>query len=248
MAQGVQVGVGRDLVQPGTRARPALEQLPGAPGTQEHLLHMIFGLVKGPEHPVAVHMQLAPVPPDQVFKVPHPGPVLRASAIRVGWRRGSAFLAPFCYAHPCTLRVPADRQITAPAHARDRTRLEEGRDLQPELSAGGSMSFPFQYVGTDRRPQLRGSIREPATTASPESPGQDDRTERSRLMRRLVLSMSMSFDGFIAGPGDTKEIRLAPTGTGCTSGWARAEKTSAASGRAMNQARRCSTRCCRPVP
>ncbi len=67
---------------------------------------MIFGLVKGPEHPVAVHVQFAPVPPDQVFKVPHPGPVLRASAIRVGWRRGSAFLAPFCYAHPCTSSRP----------------------------------------------------------------------------------------------------------------------------------------------
>jgi hypothetical protein len=33
--------------------------VPGAPGTQERLLHMIFGLVKGPEHPVAVHVQLA---------------------------------------------------------------------------------------------------------------------------------------------------------------------------------------------
>ena len=57
-------------------------------------------------------------------------------------------------------------------------------------------------------------------------------------MGRLVLYMSMSLDGFIAGPGPRRPIRLAPKGTGCTNGWATAEKTPAASGRAMNQAGR----------
>ena len=51
---------------------PALEAFPGAPGPQEHLLDVVFGLVKGPEHPVAVHVQLAPVPADQVVEVLHP--------------------------------------------------------------------------------------------------------------------------------------------------------------------------------
>jgi dihydrofolate reductase len=31
---------------------------PGAPGPQEHLLDVIFGLVKGPEHPVAIHVPI----------------------------------------------------------------------------------------------------------------------------------------------------------------------------------------------
>lgn len=60
-------------------------------------------------------------------------------------------------------------------------------------------------------------------------------------MSRLVLYMSMSLDGFIAGPGGNKDNPFVPKGTGCTSGWATAEKTSAASGRAMNQVGRCST-------
>jgi hypothetical protein len=42
---------------------------------------MIFGLVKRPEHPVAVHVQLAPVPADQVVEV-------------------SGFLARSWHAHP----------------------------------------------------------------------------------------------------------------------------------------------------
>jgi hypothetical protein len=30
---------------------------------------VIFGLAKGPVHPVAVHVQLAPVPADQVVEI-----------------------------------------------------------------------------------------------------------------------------------------------------------------------------------
>ena len=61
-AQRVQAGVGGDPVQPGARARSAREAFPAAPGAQEHFLDVILGLVEGPEHPVAVHVQLAPVP------------------------------------------------------------------------------------------------------------------------------------------------------------------------------------------
>jgi hypothetical protein len=51
---------------------------------------MIFGLVKGAEHPVAVHVQLAPVPPDQVVEIPRPGPALRTGATRICGRRTPA--------------------------------------------------------------------------------------------------------------------------------------------------------------
>jgi hypothetical protein len=67
---------------------------------------MIFGLIKGPEHPVAVHMQLAPVPADQVVEVPHPGPAPRASVGSVGGRGASGFLATSCNAHPYTPSRP----------------------------------------------------------------------------------------------------------------------------------------------
>jgi len=40
----------------------------------------------------------------------------------------------------------------------------------------------------------------------------------------------MSLDDFIVGPGDTNDNPSVPTGSGCTSGWATAEKTSAATG------------------
>jgi hypothetical protein len=62
---------------------------------------MIFGLIEGAEQPVAVHVQLAPVPADQVIEVPHPGPTLRG-AIRVGRRGAPGFLATSCRAHRCT--------------------------------------------------------------------------------------------------------------------------------------------------
>src|SRR5262249_21492237 len=41
---------------------------------------MIFGLIKGPEHPVAVHVQLAPVPADQVLEVLHLRPTYGTGA------------------------------------------------------------------------------------------------------------------------------------------------------------------------
>jgi hypothetical protein len=78
--QRVQAGVGGDPVQPGPNARLALEALPCAPGPQQDLLHVVFGLVEGPEHPVAVHVQLAPVPADQVIEVPYLG-THRASSV-----------------------------------------------------------------------------------------------------------------------------------------------------------------------
>jgi hypothetical protein len=67
---------------------------------------MIFGLVKGPEHPVAVHVQLAPVPADQVIEVPDPGPMPRAGALRAGGRDAPGFLAASRNAHLCTLSRP----------------------------------------------------------------------------------------------------------------------------------------------
>ena len=42
--------------------RAAVEALAAAPGAQERLLHRVLGLVERGEHPVAVHVQLAPVP------------------------------------------------------------------------------------------------------------------------------------------------------------------------------------------
>src|SRR5262249_9174481 len=125
-AQRVQAGVGGDPVQPGTWARLAPEAFPGAPGTQEHLLHVIFGLLEGPEHPVAVHVQLTPVLADQVVEVPGPGPVSRGGAVRAGGRDASGFLATSSGTHSCTPprpRRPVDHSTRArppaglPAHA-----------------------------------------------------------------------------------------------------------------------------------
>ena len=48
------------------------EALPRAPGTQKHLVHMIFGLITGPGHPVAVHAQLASVPANRDLRPDHP--------------------------------------------------------------------------------------------------------------------------------------------------------------------------------
>jgi hypothetical protein len=42
-----------------------------APGTQKHLVHMIFGLITGPGHPVAVHVQLASVPANRDLRPDH---------------------------------------------------------------------------------------------------------------------------------------------------------------------------------
>ena len=46
---------------------------------------MVFGLVKGPEHPVAVHVQLTAVPADQAVEIVQTGPVPGADGTRPGW-------------------------------------------------------------------------------------------------------------------------------------------------------------------
>jgi hypothetical protein len=58
----VEAGVGGDPVQPGSKGRPPLEGLPPSPGAQEGLLHGVLGVLERSQHPVAVHVQLSPVP------------------------------------------------------------------------------------------------------------------------------------------------------------------------------------------
>ena len=58
----VETSVGGDPIQPRSKRRPALERLPPTPGTQESFLHGVFGVLEGPEHPIAVDMKLTPVP------------------------------------------------------------------------------------------------------------------------------------------------------------------------------------------
>lgn len=70
---------------------------------------MVFGLIEGSEHPVAVHVQLAPVPADQVIEVPDPRPIPHPNAVRAGGRDTSGFLTTLCDTHLHTLRVRADR-------------------------------------------------------------------------------------------------------------------------------------------
>jgi hypothetical protein len=61
LVERVEAGVRRDLVEPGTQRRAALELLAPAPGAQERLLHEVLGLLQGARHPVAVDVQLAGV-------------------------------------------------------------------------------------------------------------------------------------------------------------------------------------------
>src|SRR5262249_14202631 len=61
-ADRVEAHVGRDLVQPGPELRVTLEPLPAPPRPQVRLLHGVLGLVERRQHPVAVHVELAPVP------------------------------------------------------------------------------------------------------------------------------------------------------------------------------------------
>ena len=58
LVEGVQAGVGRDLVQPGPERGPAGERRPPPPRTQERLLDKVLAVVEGAEHPVAVQMEL----------------------------------------------------------------------------------------------------------------------------------------------------------------------------------------------
>ena len=51
----------RDAVEPGPEQRAALEARAAPPGAQHRFLHHVLGFVEGPEHPIAVHMELPPV-------------------------------------------------------------------------------------------------------------------------------------------------------------------------------------------
>lgn len=62
LGEQVQAGVGGDPIQPGPERGAPLEGLSPPPGTQERLLHGVLGVLERPEHPVAVHVQLPPVP------------------------------------------------------------------------------------------------------------------------------------------------------------------------------------------
>ncbi len=78
----VQADVGGDPVQPGAELRPAVEAGPAAPGLQERLLHRVLGLVERGQHPVAVDVQLTPVPFGQGGErgMIHPQPLLRSTS------------------------------------------------------------------------------------------------------------------------------------------------------------------------
>jgi hypothetical protein len=60
-----QAGVGGYPIQPGTQARAPGEALKPAPRGQERLLDHVLRVLGGAEHPVAVHVELAPVGLDQ---------------------------------------------------------------------------------------------------------------------------------------------------------------------------------------
>src|SRR5262249_1434732 len=85
-----QAGVGGNPVQPGTGGRSALEAFAGTPGSCEHLLDMVFGLVERSKHPVAVQVQLAPVPANDVVEVQ----VMAAHGVPSGQRQIALILPP----------------------------------------------------------------------------------------------------------------------------------------------------------
>ena len=64
-----------DPVQPGAERGPALEPAKALPGRQHRVLQGVLGVLQGPEHPVAVHLQLPAVRLGQLTKcVAVPGP------------------------------------------------------------------------------------------------------------------------------------------------------------------------------
>jgi hypothetical protein len=65
-AERVQGAVRRDPVQPGAQGGAALEAVESTPGGQQRLLHRVLGVLQRAEHPVAVELQLAAVPDDQL--------------------------------------------------------------------------------------------------------------------------------------------------------------------------------------
>jgi hypothetical protein len=81
LVEGVEASVGGDAVEPRPHRRPACIGVAAPPRTQERLLHELLGLLEGAEHPVAVQMQLAPVPLDTLTE---PGPVEHPQVIGHG--------------------------------------------------------------------------------------------------------------------------------------------------------------------
>jgi len=77
-AARVQAPVGGDLVQPGAQRRAFLSEPADAlPGGQHRLLDRVLGVGQGPQHPVAVHLQLPPVGLGQLperLSIPCPRP------------------------------------------------------------------------------------------------------------------------------------------------------------------------------
>jgi hypothetical protein len=61
-----QAPVGGDPVHPLPQRRAVLEPAQVPPCPHQNLLHHVLGVLEGPEHPVAVHMQLVQVGGDQV--------------------------------------------------------------------------------------------------------------------------------------------------------------------------------------
>ena len=65
-AKRVEAPVGRDAVQPGPERRADLERADVLPGGKERLLDRVLRVLSRAEDPIAVHLQLPPVPADQL--------------------------------------------------------------------------------------------------------------------------------------------------------------------------------------
>ena len=76
--QHVEAPVGGDLVEPGAQRGALLgETAEGLPGGQQRVLQRVLGVLQGPEHPVAMHLQLPPVRLGQLperLAIPGPRP------------------------------------------------------------------------------------------------------------------------------------------------------------------------------
>ena len=59
--QDVERAVGRDPVQPGADRRPFLEAREPAPGGEQRLLKQVLGVLRRPDDPVDVQLELTPV-------------------------------------------------------------------------------------------------------------------------------------------------------------------------------------------
>src|SRR5512132_658782 len=68
VAKRVQAAIGRDPVQPGAQRGASLETVEPAPGCEERLLQLVFGVLQRAEDSVAVQLQLPPVRLDQLLE------------------------------------------------------------------------------------------------------------------------------------------------------------------------------------